>query len=280
MALTKIRQEQGVVINEGSTDVDFRVESNGNANMLFVDGGNDRVGIGDAAPSETLNVAGNIMLEGGDQYIYLTNVGTGNSGIYIRGNTAGSYLRSHSTGKFTWEAAGTERMELSSSGQLKATAGAVSAPTYSFVGDTDTGISRPTTDAVNIVTGGTEHLRVASNGDLTATDTSIASNSDERLKENVADYTYDISKFKQYAPKTFDWKNADAHNGRTGNKGFLAQDIKAIDDNWIGEIDVSENSPDYDIISDNVSLTSKLGDKDAMYISVIQQLIARIEALE
>jgi len=51
MALTKIRQEQGVVINEGSTDVDFRVESNGNANMLFVDGGNDAVGIGTASPN-------------------------------------------------------------------------------------------------------------------------------------------------------------------------------------------------------------------------------------
>jgi len=46
MALTKIRQEQGVVINEGSTDVDFRIESNGNANMLFVDGGNDAVVVG------------------------------------------------------------------------------------------------------------------------------------------------------------------------------------------------------------------------------------------
>ena len=34
------------VFNEGSVDVDFRVESNGNANMLFVDGGNDCVSIG------------------------------------------------------------------------------------------------------------------------------------------------------------------------------------------------------------------------------------------
>jgi len=126
----------------------------------------------------------------------------------------------------------------------------------------------------------TERFRIALNGDLTATDTSIASNSDERLKENVSDYTYDIAKFKQYAPKTFDWKNADAHNGRTGNRGFLAQAVNAIDSNWIGEATVSEDSPDYDIISNNVSLTSKLGDKDAMYISVIQQLITRIEALE
>ena len=53
MALTTIRQEQGVVINEGSTDVDFRVESNGNANMLFVDGGNDKVGIGTDSPSDS-----------------------------------------------------------------------------------------------------------------------------------------------------------------------------------------------------------------------------------
>ena len=34
------------VFNEGSADCDFRVESNGNANMLFVDGGGDRVYIG------------------------------------------------------------------------------------------------------------------------------------------------------------------------------------------------------------------------------------------
>ena len=38
--------DTAVVINEDSDDVDFRVESNGNANMLFVSGGNDVVGIG------------------------------------------------------------------------------------------------------------------------------------------------------------------------------------------------------------------------------------------
>jgi prepilin-type processing-associated H-X9-DG protein len=38
----------GAVFNEDSADVDFRVESNGNANMLFVDGGNDTVNIGSA----------------------------------------------------------------------------------------------------------------------------------------------------------------------------------------------------------------------------------------
>ena len=39
----------GVVINEGSADADFRVESNGNANTLFVNGGKDYVSIGTAS---------------------------------------------------------------------------------------------------------------------------------------------------------------------------------------------------------------------------------------
>jgi len=36
--------------------VDFRVESDDNANMLFVDGGEDRVGIGTGSPQQTLHI--------------------------------------------------------------------------------------------------------------------------------------------------------------------------------------------------------------------------------
>ena len=48
--------DTAVIINEDSDDVDFRVESNGNANMIFVDGGNDRVHIGN---STTIQSGGN-----------------------------------------------------------------------------------------------------------------------------------------------------------------------------------------------------------------------------
>jgi len=51
--------ESELVVNEGSQDYDFRVESNGNANMLFVDGGNDRVGIGTNSPSRQFHVYNN-----------------------------------------------------------------------------------------------------------------------------------------------------------------------------------------------------------------------------
>ena len=60
-------------------------------------------------------------------------------------------------------------------GQVTATAGAASAPTYSFIGDTDTGISRPTTNAINFVTNGAEKMRVGAAGDICIGTTSGAS---------------------------------------------------------------------------------------------------------
>jgi hypothetical protein len=45
-----------VVINESSQDVNFRVESDTNANALFVDAGLSRVGVGTGSPAEILHV--------------------------------------------------------------------------------------------------------------------------------------------------------------------------------------------------------------------------------
>jgi len=56
----------GAVFNEGSNDVDLRVESNGDANMLFVDGGNDRIGIGTNSPQKLLHLKdGDIVVGNG-----------------------------------------------------------------------------------------------------------------------------------------------------------------------------------------------------------------------
>ena len=52
------------VFNESSLDADFRVESNTNTNMLFVDGGTNRVGIGTSAPSRTLDIVGSLEVNG------------------------------------------------------------------------------------------------------------------------------------------------------------------------------------------------------------------------
>jgi hypothetical protein len=55
---------ESAVFNEDGADEDFRVESDDNANMIFVDAGNDRVGIGTATPSATLDVAGDVEIRG------------------------------------------------------------------------------------------------------------------------------------------------------------------------------------------------------------------------
>ena len=47
------------VFNESSNDIDFRVESNGIADMFFVDAGNDRVGIGTGSPQALLTITDN-----------------------------------------------------------------------------------------------------------------------------------------------------------------------------------------------------------------------------
>jgi len=51
-----LTQDGGAVFNEASADVDFRVESNGLTHALFVDGGENHVGIGTNAPKELLHI--------------------------------------------------------------------------------------------------------------------------------------------------------------------------------------------------------------------------------
>ena len=135
----------------------------------------------------------------------------------------------------------------------------------------------------------TERFRIESNGDLKATDTSIGSLSDSRLKKNIADFTYDLTKFKQFKPRTFDWINPELHSDNTGIRGFVAQEIETVDSSLVGDYELFDETedtknPDLEIIKaddgTNKAKDAKLGSNDAMYISVIQQLITKIETLE
>tara|TARA_R100000541_G_scaffold45860_2_gene52891 strand:+ start:134 stop:1231 length:1098 start_codon:yes stop_codon:yes gene_type:complete len=363
MALTKVRQEQGVVINEGSTDVDFRIESNGNANMIFVDGGSDHVNIGTSSDfGDTLNVSGSAHCSN-SLTLSRQSADTGSSGLIfektrntsVNGNTVvanndqlgfiafrgndgdqfldGAYILGfvdatpgdgdmptrmsfHTTADGA--SSPTERMRIASSGNVGI---GNTSPDHALVvrrtdGDSkvlelSTGDSTATmnfsrdgnptafikmledgstgTGALIFGTGSSaspaERFRIANNGDLTGTDTSISSNSDERLKKDIEDYSYSMDIFKQYKPKSFNWKNPEPHGNKVNQKGFLAQDIKKLDEQWVGEIDLNRDSLDCDLITENSDgkrkvLTSKFGEKDAMYISIIQQLESRIEKLE
>jgi hypothetical protein len=52
------------IFNNSQEDFDFRIEGNGDANLLFTDAGNDRVGIKTASPSTELHVVGGVKATG------------------------------------------------------------------------------------------------------------------------------------------------------------------------------------------------------------------------
>ena len=116
----------------GSSAIRFFVTHSGTRNERLRIQSNGNTGIGSDAPSQKLNVDGNVMLDGNDQFMYLSNVGTGNNGLYVRGNSQGAaagdyFIRSHSTGFFTWESSGNHRMQLNADGTL-----IVAGSSYSF----------------------------------------------------------------------------------------------------------------------------------------------------
>ena len=111
----------GAVFNEGSADVDFRVESNGNPNMLFVDGGNDAVGIGTGSPTQLLTVGNTSTQFTRIQFYAATN---GASTIHFGDGTSGAdnyqgYLNyAHDSNSMQFATSSTERMRIDSSGNV------------------------------------------------------------------------------------------------------------------------------------------------------------------
>ena len=64
-------------------------------------------------------------------------------------------------------------------------------------------------------------------------------------------------------------------------RGFIAQELETADSYWVDEYSVNSDHVDAQYLDeDRVAKTSKLGSTDAMYVSVIQQLLAKVEALE
>ncbi len=167
-------------------------------------------------------------------------------------------------------------------------AGSAGAPTLQCGSDANgNGIFQAASNHISLAANDSERFRIDTSGNLTATDTSIGSLSDERVKTNISDYSFDINKFKEFKPRNFDWINSEHHDNRKNCVGFIAQEIKNVDETFTHETIIT-NEKDKPLVDKRVEnekdvyygLAAKLGKNDAMYILVIQQLIARIEALE
>ena len=185
-----LTQDGGAVFNEASADVDFRVESNGNANMLFVDGGNDFVGIGTNSPGHLLHLKNNnptVRLEDSDgaSNIYSLVQADAAGSVYIsadHGNNASStkiaflvdsseIARFDNSGNLGINITNpTQKLHVSGNaivtGITRIGNGTASSPAYQFVDDTNTGMFRADSDNLAFSTGGTERFRINGSGHI------------------------------------------------------------------------------------------------------------------
>lgn len=135
----------------------------------------------------------------------------------------------------------------------------------------------------------TTRLRIDGEGDVeTVSGDDIAQISDERLKENIADYTGGLAIINALKPRTFTWKN-NVDRGQTGTRyGFIAQEIMnatGYQENMrLAKKGKIHDETDLDAIKalcgDGVLYKSQLSAKECILISAIKELSAKVTALE
>jgi prepilin-type processing-associated H-X9-DG protein len=222
-------------INDGSIDLDFRVESNGNANMLFVDGGNDAVGIGNNNPNDFGANTKDLVIgtTSGEHGMTIVS-GTGNGGrIQFADNTAspfrGAFEYDHSSDKFIFYVAGSPVMRIDSANKVL-----INTASTLGAGQGVLHLKGATNNTVSV-------MQVASNGEkgfdfrnaagtqvghitINSSATAFSTSSDYRLKENVTTSWDATSRIKQLKPSRFNFI-ADAD---TTVDGFLAHEVSSI----------------------------------------------------
>ena len=261
------------IINEAGVDADFRIEGATSTHALFVKGDDSNIGIGTDTPDRmgSANTRGVVTMASNSYAVF----------EMVNGDSDGD--GNVSTINFVFD-----NNTAANNGQTVLLRGFTDGTQAGHRGGRFSIFTKN-----NNATGLNEHFRIDKAGNITATDTSIGSISDERLKTNMEDFTYSIDDFKKYKPKKYDWKHPEVHGGKSGQWGFSAQDVEKIDTRFVDEYRVEDTAgikdedgnqivhPDRQYLdADDIAKSSKLQQKDAMYISVIQQLITRIETLE
>ena len=298
------------VFNDGSVDLDFRVESNNNANMLFVDGADDRVGIGTStfgAASHKLEVDGG----SGETRLRISSTGTDQreAGIILANSSKSSdndgIVIAHGGAVTTFDdLGGNELMRISQTsnhaqlliGVTDTTPFSAGAPgqvialndgvRYGAIFGCDNTANR---HAVVFVNPNGEVGSIKTNGTATSYNTS----SDYRLKENV-NYSFDATaRLKQLKPCRFNFI-ADAN---TTLDGFLAHEVSDIVPEAIsGEKDAIHVWKDGEELPSGVSVGDKKVDANGkdlinsqsidqsklvpLLVKTLQEALTRIDTLE
>ena len=193
-----------IVFDESDASQEFRLGSFGGVFALYdqtdsafrvaVDGSGN-VGIGTTSPQSGLHIAEGGSGSDGGSVLTLSQTGFGtivnndDLGSVHFGGVTGGGVGIHNAAKImvegdaTWASndyptrmsffttadgasSATEKMRINSTGQVLVTPLGVSTPSFAFTNDTNTGMTRPTGDTLQFVTGGSERVRIASDGDF------------------------------------------------------------------------------------------------------------------
>jgi hypothetical protein len=251
--------DTAVVINEDSDDVDFRVETNGNANMLFISGGNDVVGIGAEgdlgvglhvksadAGGGSIDGNGNEIVVENDDHTGITmlvpNDKKGNIYFADPDASAPGVLRyDHNNNSMQFHVNASERMRIDSTGrvQINNTDQNAHLQVYNTGNASYTAFFRGnTTETVLLIrsnqsSGNNRAVDfIDSDGTLCGSinvnaggnSVSYETSSDYRLKENVTDLTGAITRVKNLKPKRFNF----TAKPDTTLDGFLAHEVQSV----------------------------------------------------
>ena len=137
-----------------------------------------QVGIGTTLPTEMLTLSGNMALDNGAVIVAKNSSGVAEQCFWPRYTDNGTYLKYGAGGLKVKNNSGTDVVTVDVSGNMVASGsvttstsvlaplGVVGAPSYSFTGDTNTGMWSPAAETVAMSTAGVERMRVLSAGNV------------------------------------------------------------------------------------------------------------------
>jgi hypothetical protein len=293
-SLKAIIGESSTVFNEDGQNQDFRVESDTNTHMLFVDAGNSFVGVGTSAPQAPLHIlsttglAPQIML--GQTSAYRFDIGYSNTYEY-------GWMQAYGVNTSTYDDIVMNRL----GGNVLVGTDSSSAKLY-IVNDGGTGFPSIRADNNSAsytghhfwsVLGGTANdnttaIHVAGytqsgnrfiiygNGNMVNTNNSYGAISDVKLKENIIDASSQWDDIKAVTIRKYSMKedNLDAPN----MLGVIAQELEAA-----GMGGLVFESPDRDSEGEILDTTTKQVNYSILYmkaVKALQEAMTRIETLE
>jgi hypothetical protein len=251
------------VFNDGGANVDFRVEGDTNANLLFVDASTDRVGVGTSTPGYNFDVVAAGRASGAN---YSSSDMLPSTIAVIGGvendlskaatltlnqfNSAGSIAVGYTSTFAGFMAFGVsngsaqspvERARITSGGEflVNTTSNNGKLTVSSPCNTVKTGLAVLNEDAGAGTFVGFINSAGNTAGAITQTGTTTVNygtSSDYRLKENVAPMTGALDKVMALKPCTYTWKE----DGSAG-EGFIAHELQAVcPDAVVGEKDATE----------------------------------------